>query len=178
MKKILIALTAWLVSLGCLAQENNYLATVWGAKSDGITDNTASFQRAIDFISAHGGGTLSIYVGRYLTGAIELKDNVTLYLGEGAVLVGPTNFYDYNGAPALIWSKDAKNVAIKGKGVIECRHKALEANIKDQVAKGYLPADTALPGSVSLGISAAGIDPTIKVLTDTAQSTRYSTISE
>ncbi len=40
MKKILIALTAWLVSLGCLAQENNYLATVWGAKSDGITDNT------------------------------------------------------------------------------------------------------------------------------------------
>ena len=122
MKKILIALTAWLVSLGCLAQENNYLATVWGAKSDGITDNTASLQRAIDFISAHGGGTLSIYVGRYITGAIQLKDNVTLYLGEGAVLVASTNYYDYNGAPALIWSKDARNVAIKGKGVIECRH--------------------------------------------------------
>ena len=178
MKKILLVIVATVLSLAASAQEKNYLATVWGAKSDGITDNTASFQRAIDFISAHGGGTLSIYVGRYITGAIELKDNVTLYLGEGAVLVGSTNYYDYNGAPALIWSKDAKNVAIKGKGVIECRHKALEANIKDQVAKGYLPADTPLPGSVNLGISTAGIDPTIKVLTDTAQSTRYSTISD
>ena len=178
MKKILLVIVSTLLSLAASAQEKNYLATVWGAKSDGITDNTASLQRAIDFISAHGGGTLSIYVGRYITGAIQLKDNVTLYLGEGAVLVASTNYYDYNGAPALVWSKDAKNVAIKGKGVIECRRKALEANIKDQIAKGYLPADTVLPAPVSLEKTGAGIDPTIKVLTDTAQSTRYSSISD
>lgn len=178
MKKIIIALTAILVSLGCLAQEKNYLATVWGAKSDGVTDNTGSLQRAIDYISAHGGGTLSIYVGRYITGALQLKDNVTLYLGEGAVLVAPTNYYDYKGVPALIWSKDAKNIAIKGKGVIECRRKALEAHINDQVAKGYLPAGTAVPKPLWLENSTARIDETIKVLPDTAKSTRYCSTAE
>ena len=178
MKKIIIALVLAMVSLGCFAQEKNYIATVWGVKSDGVTDNTGSIQRAIDFISAHGGGTLSIYVGRYITGAIELKDNVTLYLGEGAVLVASTNYYDYNGAPALIWSKDAKNIAIKGKGVIECRRKALEAHINDQVAKGYLPAGTAVPKPLLLENSTVRIEETIKVLPDTAKSTRYCSTSE
>ena len=178
MKKIIIALTAVLLSIGCFGQEKNYMATVWGVKSDGITDNTGSIQRAIDYISAHGGGTLSFYVGRYITGAIELKDNVTIYLAEAAVLVGSTNIYDYNGAPALVWSKDARNIAITGKGVIERRSKALAACIEDQIAKGYLPAGTPVPGPVFLENSTARIDETIKVLADTAKSTRYCSTSE
>ena len=42
------------------------------------------------------GGRLVFTVGRYLTGSIHLKSNVTIHLGEGAVLVGSTNPYDYD----------------------------------------------------------------------------------
>ncbi|MCQ5300121.1 glycoside hydrolase family 28 protein, partial [Blautia wexlerae] len=58
--------------------------------------NTRSIQKAIDFISESGGGRLVFTVGRYLTGSIHLKSNVTIHLGEGAVLVGSTNPYDYD----------------------------------------------------------------------------------
>ena len=54
MKKILLAILVAFAGLSCFAQSDQ-TATVWGIKSDGVTDNTASIQRAIDYISAHGG---------------------------------------------------------------------------------------------------------------------------
>ena len=73
----------------------DYPASLFGIKSNGEVMNTNSIQRAIDHISANGGGRLVFKVGRYLTGTIHLKSNVTIDLGEGAVLVGSTNPYDY-----------------------------------------------------------------------------------
>ena len=122
-----------------------YYATVWGARSDGETDSTASIQRAIDEISVQGGGMLIFSVGRYLTGSIELKDNVTLNIGGGAVLVGSTNYYDYKGAPALVWAKGRANVHVIGAGTIEGRHSLLKSHIDSQTAKGLLPEGTAVP---------------------------------
>lgn len=151
-KSILIAVLA-AVSMICQAAEpagNNYVATVWGARSDGETDSTGSIQRAVDEISAKGGGTLRFTVGRYITGAIELKDNVTIEIGGGAVLVGSTNIYDYKGAPALIWAKGRKNVNVRGGGTIEGRHSLLSAHINSQIEKGFLPAGFAVPELVSL----------------------------
>lgn len=147
MKKAIIIILSALISLQSFATD--YMATVWGVKSDGTTDNTASIQRAIDHISANGGGTLTFYVGRYLSGAIQLKDNVTIRFAEGAVLVASTNIYAYKGAPALIWAKDAENVAVTGNGVIEGRAAALEANIADQKAKGHV-ADVTVPALISM----------------------------
>src|SRR5690606_37625480 len=105
-----------------------YNASFFGIKSNGTTLNTSSIQKAVNFISEQGGGTLKFYVGRYLTGTIVLKPNVTIHLEEGAVLVGSTNIYDYNiDTPncALIYGKGVDNIAIKGKGVIDGQGRAV-----------------------------------------------------
>ncbi len=175
MKKIILSI-ALIFSVMCSlgAQDMQHKATIWGCKSDGVTDNTGSIQRAIDWISENGGGTLYFYVGRYLTGSFQLKDNVKISLGEGAVLVASTNYYDYKGAPALVWAKDAKNVGIIGLGVIEGRHEALSKQIKDQQAKGYLPEGVSLPSLYSFeNCTEVTVSDTIRLLEDTAKSTRY-----
>ena len=72
-----------------VAQAKDYNASYFGIKSNGTTLNTTSIQAAIDYIHAQGGGRLVFYVGRYLTGSIHLKSNVTIHLNEGAVIVVP-----------------------------------------------------------------------------------------
>lgn len=72
-----------------------YRASLFGIKSNGTTDNTASIQHAIDHIAEQGGGVLEFFVGRYLTGGIRLRSNVDIILNEGAILVFTANPYDY-----------------------------------------------------------------------------------
>jgi len=83
-----------------------YKASRFGCKSDGVTLNTASIQRALDYIALHGGGTLVFEVGRYLTGSLHLPYGVNIQLNEGAILVGSPNPYDYDcgsdGRPLLL----------------------------------------------------------------------------
>ena len=119
----------------------DYKASLFGIKSDGSTLNTRSIQKAIDFIGENGGGRLVFYVGRYLTGTIQLKSNVTIQLEEGAILVGTTSVYDYygvNGIKALITADGQQNIGITGKGVIEGQGNTLLEKINLQIEKGYL----------------------------------------
>lgn len=120
----------------------DYQASMFGIKSDGITMNTRSIQKAIDFISENGGGQLKFYVGRYLTGSIHLKSNVTIWLSEGAVLVGSTNPYDYdmelNAWYGLILANGQENIGITGKGVIDGRGRLLANNFVEQVYNGVI----------------------------------------
>jgi len=159
MKKIILTAILVCAALICQAQPPQrgkmpngkfYVATVWGARSDGETNSTASIQRAVDEISANGGGVLLFTVGRYLTGSIELKDNVTIAIGRGAVLVGSENIYDYKGAPALIWAKGRKNVHVTGDGTIEGRHEGLKAHIDSQIGRDLLPEGFSIPELCSL----------------------------
>ncbi|MDR1813820.1 MAG: glycoside hydrolase [Tannerella sp.] len=142
MRKVLILLFI-LLSFSALGQKKDYNASLFGIKSNGVTLNTTSIQKAIDYISDKGGGTLHFYVGRYLTGTVLLKSNVTIELHEGAILVGSDNPYDYQEIgnthlPAFIGAYKADNIAIIGKGVIDGSGRELAYNFLDQQQKGIL----------------------------------------
>src|SRR6187397_3747869 len=86
-----------LVCFQCLqSSAKDYPASLFGINSDGVTLNTRSIQFAIDYIQQQGGGRLVFDVGRFLSGSIHLKSNVTLHLMEGAVLLGVLNPLDYD----------------------------------------------------------------------------------
>ena len=142
-KRIILALAAICLTVTSGAQEI-HKASTFGIKSDGVTLNTRSIQKGIDFISENGGGVLEFSVGRYLTGSIFLKSNVEIRLLEGAVLVGSTNPYDYDmveGNYSLLLSKDQMNISVKGKGVIDGRGFDCALNFLNQVHLGNLKDD-------------------------------------
>ena len=105
----------------------------FGAKADGTTNSAAAIQRAIDKCSRAGGGIVSFETGAYVTGALFVKDNVDLSVGEGVTLLGSQDDNDYPRAPtrvagiemtwpsALINVSDSKNVKISGGGTIDGR---------------------------------------------------------
>jgi polygalacturonase len=140
-KTATVIMTAILLSFTFNLQAQDYKASLFGIESNGTTLNTTSIQAAIDYIHDKGGGRLMFYVGRYLTGTIHLKSNVTLHLEEGAILVGSTNPFDYEkmgGWQALIYAIDQENVAITGKGVIDGQGYRVANNILSMVHKGVI----------------------------------------
>ena len=96
----------------------------FGAKPDGVSDNTAQIQAAIDACSKSGGGSVVFGDGAYKSGTLVVKDNVVLKLAENAVLLGSENpaAYPQINLPsadadlnyALLYAKGAKNIGIEG----------------------------------------------------------------
>lgn len=62
----------------------------FGAVADGVINNAAAIQRAIDEATIRGGKVI-IPSGRFLSGTLTLKSNVELYLETGAVLISSLN---------------------------------------------------------------------------------------
>ncbi|KAK1299815.1 putative polygalacturonase [Acorus calamus] len=60
----------------------------FGGVGDGVTSNTEAFRRAVEAIATSGGGRLVVPKGRWVTGSFNLTSNFTLYLEEGAVILG------------------------------------------------------------------------------------------
>lgn len=67
------------------------LLTDFGAKGDGVSDNTAAFAQAIDRLVSQGGGHLVVPAGIWKTGPIGMKSNIDLHLERGAVVVFDPN---------------------------------------------------------------------------------------
>ena len=154
MKKIFIIASLLLVSLAGSAQDQDkqplYKSSFFGIRSNGTTDNTTSIQAAVDFIASKGGGTLEFSVGRYVTGAVELKSGVNIKLREGAIIVGSNNIYSYGGHKGIFWGEGISDVEIYGKGVIDGRGPELLRNVREQVKMRHIPEDAVIPTLVYL----------------------------
>jgi polygalacturonase len=70
--------------------------TDFGATGDGKILDTASIQQAIDEAHRLGGGRVVVPTGKtFLSGSLELKENVELHLEPGSTLLASSNYDDY-----------------------------------------------------------------------------------
>ncbi len=135
--KLILTIITLALSTGLYAADFNIVA--YGAKGDGIVLNTDAIQKAIDACTKSGGGKVIFPEGRFLSGTIALKSNVTLQFQKGAVLLGSTDVNDYqnldpfteglgiNVGWALVVAVDAKNIGIEGEGIIDGQGAAVKA---------------------------------------------------
>lgn len=115
----------------------------FGTAGNGVSDDTAAVQAAIDCLPP--GGRLHFPAGRYLCCPLSLKSHITLELSEGAVLLGspererypilPGTAPDLDGGPevhfgcfegnarpmyqALLTAQYAEDIAVIGPGTVD-----------------------------------------------------------
>jgi len=102
----------------------------YGATGDGMSKDTAAFQKALDACEAAGGGMVTVPAGYYLIGSVVMGANTTLQLESRAYLVGSPDIADYPmdkvrfegefvpGHRAMISAEKKDDVAIVGHGFI------------------------------------------------------------
>ena len=100
----------------------NTLITVFGAKGDGVTSNTAAIQSAIDECFKTGGGTVTVPAGVYVTGTLRLQSGTELHLEHNSVIKATDDLSEYNelneypqnfGAPSEKWSSQHLIIAVE-----------------------------------------------------------------
>ena len=149
MNKLLIAIAALLLTTSAQAQAKDYSKyyenlptkvaqvsapvipanvvsiTEVGGVGDGITLNTDAFENAIKKLQKVGGGRLNVPEGIWLTGPIQLKDNIELHLEHNAIiLMSPDKSLFVNPKSSTkcfagIRASKRKNIAITGEGIID-----------------------------------------------------------
>ncbi|MCX6326923.1 MAG: glycosyl hydrolase family 28 protein [Bacteroidia bacterium] len=129
-------------AIGCKTKNEN-LITSYGAIADGKTNNAAYIQKAIDEISASGGGRLIVPPGNFMTGTIFMKSGVDLHLEQGACLLGSPDLSDYgNDRRALIRAKNQTKVSISGTGILDGQGQELMLDVFQKLRSGEIKEDT------------------------------------
>jgi polygalacturonase len=127
-------LSLFFLSLVLYANAKEYSIVDFGASANQEVLSTLAFQKAIDACHGDGGGVVYVPAGTYLSGSLYLRSNVTLYLEQGARILGSPNLEDYpiyprptyrslkdqdGGFRALIYAHEEENLAIRGDGTID-----------------------------------------------------------
>ncbi|MBX3007150.1 MAG: hypothetical protein KF816_03880 [Melioribacteraceae bacterium] len=147
MKKIK-CLSIFIIATTILSAQSNYHNVKdYGAVGDGVTLETSAIQKAIDYCSANG-GTVYLPQGKYLTGSLELKSNVDIYISAGAVILGSTNIQDYkefipkmksfNDAflkHSIFYAENVENISIRGEGTIDGQGSSYKVTTREKPAR-------------------------------------------
>ncbi|MDP4201980.1 MAG: glycoside hydrolase family 28 protein [Bacteroidota bacterium] len=133
----------------------------FGAKSDGKTDNTLAFAKAIDAIVAKGGGTVEVPAGTWVTGPIVLKSNVRINTAKDVTVLFSTDksLYpvikaNFEGLETYrcqqpISADGAQNIAITGEGTFDGSGQAWRPVKKSKVSEAQWNALVASGGVLS-----------------------------
>ena len=129
----------------------------YGAIDDGKALNIDAFAKAIADCKKAGGGIVEVPAGRYLTGPINMVDNMTLQVDAGAfILFDPdrTKYPDIHsrwegkdetGPHPLLFADGPHNIAIVGAGTIDGQGQTWWTNM-DQRERGNARPDPNAPG--------------------------------
>jgi polygalacturonase len=138
--------------------EATFAAARFGARGNGIADETRALQDAIDASAAAGGGRVVVEPGVFRVGALRLRSRVELYLKAGAtlefsddpakfppVLTRYEGFECVNRSPMLHASGET-DVAVTGEGTLDASRTAAwnrgsdrEGVLEPLVARGIPP---------------------------------------
>ncbi len=105
--------------------------TDFGAVADGVTKSTDAINETINKVAQAGGGYAIVPPGEYVSGTIELKSNVYLYLEPGATIFGSMDINDFRsasrriGCKTLILGDGLFNSGILGHGTLDLRRQNL-----------------------------------------------------
>ncbi|HEX7529978.1 MAG TPA: glycosyl hydrolase family 28 protein [Pyrinomonadaceae bacterium] len=143
MKRVLDMLLLFLVGwflVGCASSNTGGVATrsehifditAYGAVDDPMVSSANAFRRAIADCHRAGGGIVRVPAGHYLTGPIDMVDNMTLHVDKGAVVLFETDRAKYpditsrweglteNGPHPLLFANGLHNIAITGPGTFD-----------------------------------------------------------
>ena len=114
-----------------ISAQEFYNVLRYGAKNDSSKPATKAISAAIEAAAKKGGGTVYFPAGKYLTGPIHLKSNITIFIDAGAELHFSDNFDDYlpmvesryegvdlKSFSPLFYAYKAENISIIGRGLI------------------------------------------------------------
>lgn len=125
---------------------NQVSVTDFGGVGDGIALNTEAFAKAMDALSAKGGGTLIVPQGVWLTGPIVFKSNINMHLVDRAIILfsPDKSLYplvetvfeglDTRRCQSPISGRNLENVAITGNGAIDGNGQVWRPLKKDKVS--------------------------------------------
>jgi len=137
LQKFLFAFITSALSFIANAQSQKFFYNVkdLGAKGDGTTMDTKAINKIIEDAATGGGGTIYFPAGNYLTGSVRLKNNICLFLDQGATLIAAPDstefdkpeksvndiYQDYGHSHwhnSFIWGEKLHDVSIMGTGMI------------------------------------------------------------
>ncbi len=129
-----------------------YTVTEYGIAPNQNELITEKLQNLIELCAKNGGGTIYFPAGTYVLSTVFLRDNISIEIAEGALILGAESYYDYEQEekvdypvyqdsshtyfnPAMFVGLDCENIKIFGKGKIDMRSVWDEDGVRGRAIK-------------------------------------------